>query len=105
MIATIFIVILCLATAAAFLLGPRVKRYEEVRGGRYGMETETRETGSYAGLGRLIGLGLGVFTLIVAALSMLTIVGPTEVGVPISFGQVGSPPHVRLARRSALGRR
>jgi regulator of protease activity HflC (stomatin/prohibitin superfamily) len=92
MFTTILIILLCLATAAAFLIGPRIGRYEEVRTpGRYGMETETKEAGSYAGLGRVIGLCLSVFTLVVAAFSMLTIVGPTEVGVPISFGQVGSP--------------
>lgn len=39
----------------------------------------------------LSGVGLLVLTFIVSALSMVTIVGATEVGVPVAFGRVYAP--------------
>jgi regulator of protease activity HflC (stomatin/prohibitin superfamily) len=61
-ITTIILIILALAAAGAFLAGQR-----------------------------LIGAIVSAVLIIVGALTMITVVQPTEVGVPISFGNVGQP--------------
>jgi regulator of protease activity HflC (stomatin/prohibitin superfamily) len=58
----------------------------------FGKDKEDRYSKTYYRVTGWIAFGVSLlFIIIIAGLSMVKIVGPTEVGVPVSFGTVGDP--------------